>query len=203
MKPVVRRRLLIAAAGVGVVAVLGMLVGDDETSAEGYRASGSVDVTTGSPEGRTWRTLRSEAGPDRAAFPPPVLSTSNGWCLGFARLDFAGAPRPSVARCVSADQLPDIEPDEMFTAISVRAGTDVWHLVGFGRPVDEVVVKTSAGDVPANRVHLDERHAVLRLPAAGAITELGWVDGRLRHRCAVSAPDAASTGEFCARRPEG
>jgi hypothetical protein len=91
----------------------------------------------------------------------------------------------------------------MFTAISVLAGIDVWHLVGFGRPVDEVIVTTPDGDVPVDRIHLDERHAVLRLQADQAITALEWVDGRLRHRCSVSAPDAATSGEFCPRRPHG
>lgn len=203
MNTLLRRRVLITATGLGVVAVLGLLVTDDETTEEGFRAPGEVDVTTGSAEERTWRRLRTEAGPDRAAFPPPVVSTSDGWCLGFARLDFAGPLRPSVARCVSAEQLPDVGPDEMFTAISVLAGTDVWHLVGFGRPVDQVIVTTADGDVPVDRIHLDERHAVLRLPADQAITALEWADGRLRHRCTVSAPDAATSGEFCPRRPDG
>ena len=58
----------------------------------------SVFVAIGSAEGRSWRRLEPTSGTPRAGFPPPAVSTSEGWCVGVARLDFDGPPRPSVAR---------------------------------------------------------------------------------------------------------
>jgi hypothetical protein len=197
-----RQRLLIAAVGVACLAALGLLVGDDATVEDGYRAAGDSDVSIGTAEGRSWRQLEPASGSSRPGFPPPAVSTSEGWCFGFTRLDFDGPPRPSVARCVAPDEVPDLAPDEMYPAIQVRAGRDVWHLVAFGRPIDDVAVTLADGtDLEPSRIHLDERVAALRLSAGAPVDNFEWADGRIRFRCTDVEPVATVTGHFCPTRP--
>ncbi len=204
MTPVLRRRLLVVAVGLGCVVLLGRLVSESGTTTQGYQVSDDVPVSIGSATGRLWTELGSLGGAPREGFPDPLISTTDGWCFGFERVDFTGPARPSVARCIAADDVPDLAPDEVAAPIQVVAGSDVWHIVAFGRPVDEVDVDVrGGGPIDPSRVHLFDRFAALRLPIDAELSSVEWVDGRVRVRCEDPPAWAVTTGQFCPERPSG
>lgn len=202
--PAGRRSGLAIALGAVVALALAavvFVVADDPPERAGVQLGplGSA-ATIGSAAGRAWSPLVPVDGEQRAGFPLPMVSVADdGVCFGFGRVDFRPPPRPTLARCVSAEDVPSLPATGMTTLVRIQNGFDYWHLVQFGEPVRELTVELTDGSaLTGDRVHISDRLAALRIPLDAPLEQMSW--GPLRNRivCAPAA-DAAMSGRFCAR----
>lgn len=182
---------------VGVVLaglVLTWLRGGERPTVTGVQTT-APSVQIGSAAGLAWRSLTAVSGPPRADFPVPMVSTTDGVCFGFARLDFEPPSRPSVARCVAdPGELPD---NGIRSLVIYKAGHDNWHLVQMGRPAGEVAVTLTDGTrLDGSRLHVLDDLVALRLPLDTPARRVEWIVGRERVVCEART-DATTSGQFC------
>ncbi len=192
-----RRRLVGVVVGAVVVIVLAVLAlgGADRPETTGEQlASPSTQVR--GPGTRRWVELRPVDGSARSDFPVPMVAHGDQLCLGFGRIEFS-PPRPTVARCVEADDVPELPDDGIVTLATIVAGDDVWHLLQAGGPVTSVGLVAADGTaIDGSRLHLDGDLIALRLDTSIPISRIEWVIGRTNHVC-TPAPDAAVSSQFC------
>lgn len=188
-----RGRSALIAAGLAAAALVAALVVLDE----GERPEELVErfdgppVTVGSAVARPWRALDSEIGTVREGWPTPMLARGTELCFGFGRVD-RSPPRPSLARCVDVDELPELPANGLITVMTIKAGLDVWSVLAAGSEVESVAVGLRDREaLGPDRVHLDGDVVVLRLPASAPVEALSWISGRTRYVCGDAAGSSA------------
>jgi len=182
---------LVAAVGLSVLA----FSGDARPEMVGVQYP-SLTAQVGDPGRRDWVQLTPVDRSFREGFPIPMIARGDQVCFGFGRLDFEPI-RPSLARCVEADDIPELTAEGLIELVSVRAGADTWHVLGTAGELTAVRVAASDGSViDDERIHLDGDLIVLRLDTESGVSGLEWIIGRTRFVCTPPA-DAVDTGLFC------
>lgn len=195
----VRRHPLVVAA-VAAVAIAGVVfvAGGDSRPEERGEQLGSPTARVQGPGTKFWIELIPADGVPRDGWPPPMIARDFEVCFGFGRVDFGPPTRPTLARCVQVGEIPELPANGLSSLVVIEAGNDTWHLLATGGAVDSVrAVDAFGSDVELGRIHVDDDLIALRLPSSLGLSELSWIVGRARIRCAPP-PDATTTGRFCA-----
>lgn len=156
----------------------------------------SLDAAIGADGNRAWVVLTPVDRSVREGFPVPMIARGAQICFGFGRVDF-DQPRPSLSRCVDADDIPELPAEGLVSLVVVRAGVDTWHLLATAGELSSVVLGADGGEpVDEGRVHIDGELVALRLDTGNTLTGMDWIIGRTRFVCSPAA-DAAQSGDFC------
>lgn len=197
-RPWIRRHPLVVVAAVAVaVAIAVFAVGGGSRPEEpGQQLAGPTARIAGAGN-RAWIELIPESGAPREGWPPPMIARGTEVCLGFGRVDFGPPTRPTLARCVEETAIPELPANGLASLVVVDAGADAWHLLATGGEVDSASVTDFRGnDIELERIHLDGDLVALRLARGVELSDLSWIIGRTRIRCAPPA-GAAVSGRFC------
>lgn len=193
-----RRRIGALILGALIVAGVALLAlgGSPRPELDGVQRP-SLDATVGDPGDREWVWLTPVDRSVREGFPVPMIARGEQVCFAFGRVDF-DPPRPSLSRCVQADEIPELQAEGLISLVVVRAGTDMWHLLSTGGELSSVRLAVGGGEtIDEGRVHIDGELIALRLDTAETLTGMDWIIGRTRFVCTPAA-DAVETGDFCA-----
>lgn len=195
-KPLRRRSLVvIMAAAVGLVWLL-VLAG--QPAMRGTQVEGTPEIRMARATEMNWHELSSETGEERPGFPEPMVSTADGICIGFGRVDFTREERrPSVARCVEPPELRSVGPGAIATLMTLASGLDTWHFLEAASSVDEVRVwLADGGALGPERIYISGSTFALRLPNERDLSEIAWSSGSREWRCVPEA-EAWQTSVFC------
>lgn len=179
-----------------IVGALLLLRDSDRPEVAGEQAPSPPSRVRG-PGTRIFFELETADGSVREGWPPPMIARDDELvCFGFGRTDFRPPIRPTLARCVETDDIPELSAHGLVTLMSVQAGTDTWHVVLTGAPPDSVELREGDTVVEQGRVHIDDDIVALRLRRGTDLSELSWITGRTRVTCSPP-PGAAESGRFC------
>ncbi len=200
---VVERRLA-GPVGVGIVfavllaAAAIVFVTSDPAPRQGSQSPPTGPVVLQLADTTGWVRLTPLAGPPREAFPEPMVTRTDGVCVGFGRIDFGPDDlRPSLARC-EPDRSPAMDPNEIRSIVAIASGFDTWHFLEAAAPIETVTLQLVSGEaVSADRIHLAESTMALRLENGHDVASIEWSTDRGRFRCTADAA-AWQTATFCA-----
>ena len=197
-RPWIRRHPLVVVGAVAVlVAVAFFSVGsDNRPEGRGEQLAGPTARIAGAGN-RPWVEVVPESGAPREDWPPPMIARGTEVCFGFGRVDFGPPTRPTLARCVEAAAIPELPSNGLVSLIVIDAGNDTWHVLATGGEVGSAGLTDADGNpIDPERVHIEGDLLVLRLSRTVELSDLSWIVGRTRLRCAPPA-GAAVSSRFC------
>lgn len=192
-----RRARPLAALAVAVVVVLAVVVAiADRTDRDGVQPA-SPEWGVRAADTQAWELFPTLAGTYRQGFPRPMVAVDGAVCFGLENTALGAPPRPSLARCVDRDRIPDVPEHGIVSLIANASGLDTWHILLAGASWDDPVLSTVGGaTVPGDRIHIADRVVALRLEVAEPLATISWSIGRVRVHCDVPS-DGHVTGRFC------
>ncbi len=197
-----RRTGAFVLVGLVVVVVAVFALGGDARPEMAGAQFPSLAARVQQPGTREWVELVPSDRSFREGFPVPMIARGDQVCFGFGRLDFDPI-RPSLARCVEADDIPELPAEGLISLVTVRAGVDTWHLLATAGELSAVRVADGDGStIDPGRIHLDGEFVALRLDTSADVTGIDWIIGRTRFVCTPDG-DAAVSGRFCAPDASG
>lgn len=146
-----------------------------------------------------WEALTPLRASTRGGFPEPMVSRTDGLCIGFGRVDFdVERRRPSLARCERNRPGVSAVANEIRTIVTVVSGLDTWQFLEAAGDVDGIrVVAADGRDIAAERIYLSGSTVALRLENDRPVESLRWTTPAGTFHCR-SEPLAWQTGRFCA-----